>query len=89
MDAVTLIALKTFGAGLDGKVLVTRFRKRRFSLSVSDRGFEYTPEQSGKPDPWQSSAYKRKSIGPNKIVLGIELFARPSRQSRTQSPRIR
>jgi hypothetical protein len=78
MDAVTLIALKTFGAGLDGKVLVTRFR-----------GFEYTPEQSGKPDPWQSSAYKRKSIGPNKIVLGIELFARPSRQSRTQSPRIR
>lgn len=49
MDAVTLDALKTFGAGLDGKTLVTRFRKRRFSLSVSDRGFEYTPEHSGKP----------------------------------------
>ena len=51
MDQVTLDALKTFGAGLDGKTLVTRFRKRRFSLSVSDRGFEYTPEHSGKPRP--------------------------------------
>jgi hypothetical protein len=49
MVAVTLDALKTFGEGLDGKTLVTRFRKRRFSLSVSDRGFEYSPEHSGKP----------------------------------------
>ncbi len=43
MGDVTLDDLKTFGAGLHGKTLVTRFRKRRFSLSVSDRGFEYTP----------------------------------------------
>lgn len=49
MKPLTLDALKTFGAGLNGKTLVTRFRKRRFSLSVSDQGFEYTPEQSGKP----------------------------------------
>jgi hypothetical protein len=49
MDPVTLEALKTFAAGLDGQTLVTRFRKKRFSLSVSDRGFEYTPEHSGKP----------------------------------------
>jgi hypothetical protein len=49
MGDVTLDDLKTFGAGLHGKTLVTRFRKRRFSLSVSDRGFEYTPEHSGRP----------------------------------------
>jgi hypothetical protein len=48
MDHLTLEALKTFAAGLDGQTLVTRFRKKRFGLSVSARGFEYTPEHSGK-----------------------------------------
>jgi hypothetical protein len=48
MVTVTLDDLKTFGAGLDGTTLVTHSRKCRFSFSVGDRGFEYTPE-SGKP----------------------------------------
>jgi len=48
MEPVTLNGLKAFGAKLDGTTLATRFRKRNFSLSVTDEGFEYTPEFSGK-----------------------------------------
>jgi hypothetical protein len=44
MGPVTLNELKAFAFRLDGKALVTRFRKRTFSLSVTEVGFEYTPE---------------------------------------------
>ena len=49
MGPLTLDELKAFAGRLDGKALVTRFRKRTFSLSVTKDGFEYTPEYSGKP----------------------------------------
>jgi hypothetical protein len=48
MGPVTLDELKAFGSGLVGETLVTRFRKRHFSLSVTEEGFEYTPDVSGK-----------------------------------------
>jgi hypothetical protein len=43
---ITLDDLKTFAKTLDGQTLSTQFRDRRFTLTVTDNGLEYTPEIS-------------------------------------------
>src|SRR6266699_2703974 len=44
---VTLDDLKAFGKRLDGQSLSTQFHDRPFSLTVTEKGFEYMPEQTG------------------------------------------
>src|SRR5262245_31627011 len=48
MERISFDELRSFATRLDGQTLVTRFRGLKFHFHVTQDGFEYTPESTGK-----------------------------------------